>query len=163
MRLVVPLALAGLVLLQGTWLPHLRLLGVMPDAVLVAVTSWALLLGGLAALPLAAGAGLLLDLLSGGPLGLSAAALLVAVLLTGWWRGTIFYSGVGIFVAAAVVATLAYDGTLLVAMQTVHDVVDWPSALRGVVAPSALLNAALAVPMAYACSWLAGRLRLLEA
>jgi cell shape-determining protein MreD len=158
-KALVTAGLALLALLQGTWLTHIRLLGVMPDAVLVALTTLALLVGGVAVVPLAAAGGLLLDLLAGTPLGLSAAALLLAVLATGWWRGTVFYTGVGLFVAAALVGTLAYDGALLIGMQTWHELVDWPVALRGVVAPSAVLNGLLAIPAGYLGSWLAGRLR----
>ena len=160
-----PLALGALlllVILQGTWLPHLRVVGVMPDAVLVALTSWALLAGGVAVAPLAAAAGVLLDVLAGGPLGLSAAALLVAVLAVGWWRGTVFSTGIGVFVAAAVVATAAYDATLLVGLQSLHDPINWQAALRSIVAPSAVLNGLLAIPAGYICSGLARRLGTLE-
>ena len=158
-----PLGFAVLAVLQATWLPHLRVAGVMPDAVLVAVVTWAVLLGGVAAVPLAAGSGLLLDLIAGTPLGLSAAALLVAVLATGWWHGTVFYTGIGVFIVAAIIATVAYDGTLLVGLQTFHETVSWPAALGGVVAPSAALNGILAVPLAYSAGWLADRLGLITA
>lgn len=162
MKALIPAGLLALVVVQGSWLPHVRIAGVMPDAVLVAITSLSLLLGGLAAAPLAAGAGVALDLLSGAPLGLSAIALLVAVLLTGWWRGTIYYNGIIVFVAAAVLATAAYDAALLVGMQSLHEPVSWPAALRGVVAPSAIVNGLLAIPVGYGCSWLAARLGLLR-
>jgi rod shape-determining protein MreD len=159
------LLLAGLVvlvILQGTWLPQMRLAGVMPDAVLVALSSWAILAGGVAVVPAAAIAGVLLDLLAGTPLGLSAAALLLATLAVGWWRGTISYTGIGIFVVAGIVATFAYDSTLLVGMQSLHDTVNWPAALRHIVVPSAALNGALAVPAGYLCSAMARRLGYLE-
>ncbi len=162
MKAAVLALLALLVLLQGTWLPNVRVFGVMPDAVLLAITSWAVLLGGVAVVPVAAVAGVALDVVAGTPLGQSAAALLVAVLATGWWRGTILYRGIGIYVVAAGVATLAYDGTLLVAMQTFHQLVNWPVALRAVIAPSAVLNGILAIPTGYGCAWLARRLGLLH-
>ena len=156
------LAFLALVIVQGTWLPHLRVAGVMPDAVLVALTSWALLAGGVAMVPLAAAAGVLLDIIAGAPLGLSAAALLVAMLTVGWWRGTVFSTGIGVFVVAAALATLVYDATLLVGLQSLHDPINWPTALRHVVAPSALLNGLLALPSGYLCSGLARRLGVLE-
>jgi len=156
------IALLVLVILQGTWLPHLRVAGVMPDAVLVALASWALLAGGVAVVPLAGAAGVLLDVLAGAPLGLSAAALLVAVLAVGWWRGTVFSTGIGVFVVASVVATLAYDATLLVGLQSLHDPINWRVALRTVVAPSAILNGLLALPAGYLCSGLARRIGTLD-
>lgn len=151
-----------LVIVQGTWLPHLRVAGVMPDAVLVALTSWALLAGGVAVVPLAAAAGVLLDIIAGAPLGLSAAALLVGILTVGWWRGTVFSTGIGVFVVAAVVATFCYDATLLVGLQSLHNPINWPLALRQVVAPSAVLNGLLALPAGYLSSGLARRLGVLE-
>jgi cell shape-determining protein MreD len=161
-KLLALLGLAVLVVLQGTWLPQLRVAGVMPDAVLVVLSSWALLAGGVAVVPLAAAAGILLDLIGGAPLGLSAAALLIGILSVGWWRGTIFPTGIGLFVVAAIVATLAYDATLLVGLQSLHDTISWPVALRRVIAPSAALNGLLALPTGYACSALARRLGTLE-
>jgi rod shape-determining protein MreD len=162
---VKPLLLVGLavlIVLQGTWLPHVQVAGVMPDAVLVVLSSWALLAGGVAVAPLAAAAGVLLDLIAGAPLGLSAAALLTAILCVGWWRGTVFFTGIGVFVVGAVVATLAYDATLLVGLQSLHDPINWRTALRQVVAPSALFNGVLALPVGYGCSALARRLGTLE-
>ncbi|MGI8914937.1 MAG: hypothetical protein ACR2JY_14335 [Chloroflexota bacterium] len=162
MKMLMWLAFGVLILLQGTWLPHLRVVGVMPDAVLVVLTSWALLVGGVAVAPLAAAAGVGLDLLAGTPLGLSAAALLVATLTVGWWRGTVFSTGIGVFVVGAVVATVAYDATLMVGMQSLHDPINWPSALRQIVAPSAVLNGLLGLPAGYGCSALARRLGRIE-
>lgn len=160
-----PLPLVGLamlIVLQGTWLPHMQVAGVMPDAVLVVLSSWALLAGGVAVAPVAAAAGVLLDLVAGAPLGLSAAALLTATLCVGWWRGTVFFTGIGVFMVAAVVATVAYDATLLVGMQSLHDAINWRLALRQVVVPSAVLNGLLALPVGYGCSALARRLGTLE-
>lgn len=151
-----------LIVLQATWLPQTRIDGVMPDAVLVVLSSWALLVGGVRVVPLAAGAGVLLDLIGGTPLGLSSAALLVAVFAVGWWRGAIFYNGILLHVAAAVVATLAYDAALLVALQSFHDPVNWPAALTAVVLPSAALNGMLALPVGYIGSELAQRLGYLD-
>jgi cell shape-determining protein MreD len=110
----------------------------------------------------AALAGVLLDVLTGAPLGLSAAALLVAILTVGWWRATVFYTGIGVFVVAAIVATFAYDATLLIGLQSLHDTIDWPAALRRIVAPSAALNGLLALPAGYICTALARRLGYLE-
>lgn len=162
MKALALIALFGLVILQGTWLPQMRLGGVMPDAVLVALSSWALLAGGVVVVAPAAIAGVLLDMLTGAPLGLSAAAFLIAILAVGWWRGTVFYTGIGVFIVAAIVATFAYDATLLVGLQSLHDTIDWPAALRRVVAPSAALNGLLALPAGYVCTALARRLGYLE-
>jgi rod shape-determining protein MreD len=160
MRAALFVGFVALALLQVTWMPHIRPFGVMPDIVLVALSTWALLLGGTTLVPIAALSGLVLDLGSGAPLGLSAVALLIALLVIGWWKHAVLYGGVGLYIVAAAVATLAYDGSILIGMQTLHESVDWPSAMAWVIAPSLIVNGLLAIPAAYVCGSLARRMRL---
>ena len=157
MKWVLVLSFVVFSTLQVTWLPHIRPFGVMPDLVLVELATLALLMGGVAMTPFAVFGGLLLDLGAGTPLGLSAVALLVALLAIGWWRGIVLYFGVGLYIFAAAVATVAYDATILVGMQTLHERVDWPAAVIEVIGPSVLVNSALAIPLAYLFGSLARR------
>jgi rod shape-determining protein MreD len=63
--------LIALVLFQTTVMPHIHILGVQPDLLLMVVTSWSLLRGAEAGMLWALIAGVALDLVSGAPFGMS--------------------------------------------------------------------------------------------
>ncbi len=76
--LVIPL-MAVLVILQSTVLPNFTILGAVPQLMFVATLAWALLRGLREGLVWAFVAGLLSDLFSAGPLGVSSMAMMAAV------------------------------------------------------------------------------------
>lgn len=76
----IPLLIA-LTVLQAAVLPHLRVAGVTPQLAIVAVLCWVQLRNAYEGLIWAFIAGFLLDLFSSGPMGATALALMVAVLV----------------------------------------------------------------------------------
>jgi len=146
-RLLFALFVATAALSQGTLLPELGLLEVLPNLVLVLLLVWSALRGIAEGLLWVFGAGLLLDLLAMDPLGTNGLALLiVAVLGGGPGRRRFFHSGMIFPIVLAVVATVAH-AALLGALR------DGGVAPR-LVALQALLNALLVPPLYLVAGWM---------
>lgn len=105
---------AGAVL-QVTLAPHLTLGGVFPNLVLVAVAGWTLIAGAGAGIRWALAGGLLLDLLSPGPIGLHALALATAAYAAGFLQRSYAADPLVLPATAGGVAALAYNLVLVAA------------------------------------------------
>ena len=129
-------------------MPLIKVGGAEPDLVLLMVISWSLLRGGREGLVWGFVGGLCLDLLSGGPLGASAIALMVVSLLSGQGETNIFKGNLLLPLIIAPVGTLVYYGLLLVILElTGRSLSLLPSSSR-VILPAAIVNL-IAMPFVY--------------
>lgn len=100
--------MAVLAIVQATVMPHVRILGVLPQLLLVAAVAWALLHGQVNGLVWAFVAGLFIDLFSVSPAGLSSLALMAGVAVALVARRTFPESRFIAPVLLAAVTTLTY-------------------------------------------------------
>ena len=105
--LVIPL-MAVLVILQSAVLPNFTILGVIPQLMFVATIAWALLRGLREGLVWAFVAGLLADLFSAGPLGVTSLALMAAVAITVFVQRSFPESRIIMPVVLVALATLVF-------------------------------------------------------
>jgi len=103
--------------------------------------------------------GLIIDLLSGGPLGATALALVLAAL----WAGQSWGQGLGVAVARlllmVVLSAAIYHLVLLIILTWSGHTVDWRFALLHVAGPSVLLNTVLTPFIQQPLAWLSSRIR----
>lgn len=149
-------ALAGALVLQVMLAPHLAIGGVIPNFLLLVVVTLSFVEGPSAGAVAGFIAGMLLDLLSTGPVGAWALVLSIAGYTAGMLSENLFAEGWLAPVTVAVLAALLADLSYLVAL-TILGVgpAFWESLVRAVL-PRALYNAVL-VMLAY--PWLARFLR----
>jgi len=128
---------------QTVWLSQIDLLGARPDLVLLVALTWAFMRGADRGALWGFLGGLMIDVLSGGPLGATALALLAGSFLAGQPWG----QGLGLDVVRLLLlvfaGALAYHLALLGALTLTGHGVPWGSSILGVALPSALLNALL--------------------
>lgn len=103
--------------------------------------------------------GLIVDLLSSGPLGTTALALSAAALLAGQTWGKRLGSQVVRLLLLALLSVAAYHLTLLVILAWTGHTIDWGFALLRIAGPSVLLNALLAPFVRQPLAWLGQRIR----
>jgi len=144
---------AGLVLLptailQVTLAPRLEVAGAFPNLVLLAVVGWTLIRGAGSGLRWAIGGGLLLDLVSPGPLGVHALALVVAAYAVGFFQRSFEPDPVLLPAASGALAAVAYDLVLVAVSQLLGHPVALLPVLQAWIAPAALYQAAL-TPLAF--------------
>jgi rod shape-determining protein MreD len=136
--------LTSIALLQTTLLAQVNLWGGQPDLMLLVVLIWTVLRGTEEGALWGLIGGLIIDLLSGGPLPATVLALLPAVILVGQSLGR----GIGSFVVRLMLliflGVLAYHLVLLIVLGWTGHPVDWGFSLLHVAGPSALLNMLLA-------------------
>jgi len=103
--------------------------------------------------------GLIIDLLSGGPLGATALALVLAAFLAGqpWGKG--LGSRVAQLLLLALMGVTVYHLVLLLVLAWTGHAVDWKFALLRVAGPSALLNTLLIPFVQQPLAWLGRRVR----
>jgi rod shape-determining protein MreD len=156
--LAIPL-LTGVALIQSVLLSRVNLWGARPDLVLLVVLTWTVVRGVDEGLVWGFIGGLLVDLLSGGPLGATVLALLAATFLAGqpWGRG--IGPPVVWLLLLALLAIVAYHLTLLAVLAWTGHAVDWGWALLRVAGPSALLNTLLVPFVQRPLNWLERRTR----
>ncbi|HIC94541.1 MAG TPA: rod shape-determining protein MreD [Anaerolineae bacterium] len=142
------LLLGTVAIVQSTAIPHLAIMGVKPDLMLLVVMSWSLLRGGEEGLVWAFIGGLALDILSGAPFGASTLALMAVSFLSGLGEVRIFRTHIVLPLLTAFFATLVYDILFLLLLQMSGWPVAWLDNLVKVILPSALLNVALS-PLVY--------------
>lgn len=149
-------ALAGALVLQVMLAPHLAIGGVVPNILLLVVVTLSFVEGPSAGAVAGFMAGLLLDLLSTGPVGAWALVLSITGYAGGMLSENLFAEGWLAPVTVAIVAGLLADFSYLLAV-TILGVgpAFWESLVRAVF-PRALYNAVLVV-LAY--PWLARFLR----
>jgi rod shape-determining protein MreD len=137
--LSVPLLLAA-ALLQSTLFAQLRLFGAAPDLVLVAVVAWTLLRGTPEGYVWAFAGGLALDLLSGGPFGLSALVLLLIAAVLGLTEGQVHQHATAYAFAATAGATLLFHAGLWLALALAGRPLDGPGVLVQLALAGLVLN-----------------------
>ena len=148
------LLLSAVAIVQATVMPHMNILGVKPDLVLLVVISWSLLRGSKEGVIWALVGGIGVDLLSGAPFGTSALALLVLSLLAGMGELSVFRTHIALPLIATLLASLAYNLFFLLLLHMRGCSIAWADSLIKVVLPSTLLNVLLAPFIYRALYWL---------
>jgi rod shape-determining protein MreD len=146
--------LLTIAMLQTSALPRFSLWGVVPDLMLLVVVSWSLLRGAKAGVPWALGGGLVLDLLSGGPLGAATVSLTLSSAVASLDALNLFRDSLWLPLFASLLATAIYDGTYVVILLVSGRPVQWASSLLRVVIPCMTLNALVMYPTFWAMRWL---------
>ncbi len=146
-------------MIQSVLLTKLDLWGARPDLVLLVVLVWAGVRGVGEGAVWAFIGGLVVDLLSGGPLGATVLALLTATFLAGqpWGRG--LGSPTVLLLLSTFFATVVFHVVLLLVLAWTGYGLDWVGVILRVVGPSALLNALLAPFVQRPLIWLDRSLR----
>lgn len=154
-RIVFAILLFLMALIQNTVLPMGRIIGIIPDLVLVTLLLWSATREPGEGLAWAFGIGVVIDLLTLAPLG-STALTLLPVVLIGWLsRGRFFQSGLLFPLLMTLAATVAHSLAVLVLTwllvvlrlnPTGSGVID-PLATLQLATLGALLNAIVAPPL----------------
>ena len=135
-------------------MPHLTIMGVKPDLMLLMVISWSLLRGAQEGVIWALVGGMGLDLLSGAPFGTSTVALVALSLLAGVGELSVFRTHITLPLIATLIATLVYDLFFLLLLHMQGCSIAWADSLTKVVLPSTLFNVLLAPFVYKALYWL---------
>ena len=146
--------LTSVALIQGTILSRISLLGARPNLMLLVVLIWAVVRGIDEGLLWAFIGGLMLDLLSGGPLASITLAMVAAAYVAGQSLGEEVGSQAVRVMMLTVLGALAYHLVLLITLDLSGHAVDWGHALLRVAGPSVLLNAAAAPLLLGPLTWL---------
>ncbi|MEA5074922.1 MAG: rod shape-determining protein MreD [Coriobacteriia bacterium] len=149
-------ALLGAFVLQVMIAPHISVFGVTPNLLLLVVITLAFVEGSSAGATAGFIAGLLMDLLSAGPIGAWALVMTVTGYLSGSLRQNLFAEGWLAPVTVGIIAALVADFAYLVVVTVIGVGPAFWQALGRLVLPRALYNAVL-VMLAY--PWLARFLR----
>ena len=148
------LLLIAIVIMQATAMPHLTIMDVKPDLMLLMVISWSLLRGAQEGVIWALVGGMGLDLLSGAPFGTSTVPLVIISLLAGVGELSVFRTHITLPLIATLIATLAYDLFFLLLLHMQGRSIAWADSLTKVVLPSTLFNVLLAPFVYKALYWL---------
>lgn len=148
------LLLIATVIIQTTTMPHLTIMGVKPDLMLLMVISWSLLRGAQEGVIWALVGGMGLDLLSGAPFGTSTVPLVILSLLAGVGELSVFRTHITLPLLATLIATLAYNLFFLLLLHMQGHSIAWADSLIKVVLPSTLFNLLLAPFVYKALYWL---------
>jgi rod shape-determining protein MreD len=151
---VVCLLLVVVALAQSSLSPRLALLGVQPNLMLLAVLSWSLLRGGREGLLWAFGGGVLVDILSGAPLGVSSLSLLLVSLLSSQGELAVFGTTLSLPLFVGFVGSLLHDLSFLFMLQLLGWSIDWPTALSKLLLLDAGLNTVFMPLMYVSLRWL---------
>ena len=155
--LAVPL-LAFVALLQNAWLSQVSLWGARPDLMLVVVLAWTIVRGINEGLAWGFIGGLIIDLISGGPLGAHVLALLAVAFVGGQNWGEGLGAPLVRVLLLALVGGLAYHIVLLTVLTWTGHVVDWGYAFLRVAAPSVAFTVVIAPFAVRGTGWLSRRL-----
>ena len=151
--------MTGIALIQSVLLSRVNLWGARPDLMLLIVIVWAMVRSVDEGVMWAFIGGLIVDLLSGGPLGATPLALVLAAL----WAGQSWGQGFGVAVARtlfmAILSATIYHVILLIILTWTGHTVDWGFALLRVAGPSVLLNTILIPFIQRPLMWISGRIR----
>jgi len=151
--------LTGVALIQTVLLSRVNLWGARPDLMLLVVLVWAMVRGVDEGLVWSFMGGLIIDLISGGPLGMTVLALLAAVSLAGQPWGQGIGSPVIRLLLLAFLGVTVYHLVLLIVLAWTGHAVDWGEVLLRVAAPSVLLNALLAPFVQRPLAWMERKIR----
>ena len=135
-------------MLQASALAGLRIQGGQLDLVLLVVISWSLLGRDVEGLAWGFTGGLLLDLFSGAPLGVSSVGLVLAAFVAGLGKGPVYSDNLLLPPVMTLAGTLIYHlVTLALLVALGLQPPTWSESLTYVTLPSGLLNLALSLPV----------------
>lgn len=139
--------LAVAAVLQSTVLPSFRVLaGGGLDLALVLTLGWTLAGDWAGGIVWGFLGGLFLDLLSGGPLGVHALALVLTAYLASLTEGQFWRSHVLLPLAAGLLGSAGYHLAILILLAAAGYALDFAGALTGVMLPSILINTLAMLP-----------------
>lgn len=141
-------------MIQTTWLSQVNLWGAQPSLMLLVVLVWTVVRGKDEGVMWAFVGGLIIDLLSGGPLAATALALIAGALMAGQSVGRGIGSPAVRLMLLTLLGVLAYHLVLLIVLDWTAHTVDWGYLLLRVAGPSALLNMLLAPFVQQPLIWL---------
>jgi rod shape-determining protein MreD len=147
-----------LVVLQAAVLPAFALVVARLDLVLLMVVAWALTGRVAQAMALGLVAGLLLDLLSGVPLGISSMALIAAANVATLAQGRLWRAHQFAALGAMLLATVTFYAIVGLVILLIHPGTDPAASMARIILPAALLNTALAIPAVQLAAGLERRL-----
>jgi rod shape-determining protein MreD len=150
--------LAFAVVVQGTLLSRLRILGITPNLLLVIVVSWSLARGVTEGLIWAFIGGLGVDLIAGLPVGTSSLALMPVCFLAGIGRNSVYTHSVFWPMLLVALATPLHGWIVLLILQFLGMPVDWVSTTVRVILPELILNILLTIPVYPGLRWMAAQL-----
>jgi rod shape-determining protein MreD len=140
--------LFGLALLQSSVMPKITLLGVHPDLVLMAVTSWSLLRGSEEGMLWALIGGVILDLFSGAPFGVYSLALIIIGFAAGLGQRNMLRIEILAPILVIPLSTVVYLLITMVLLSVLGWKIEWTARLGTVLLPSVLVNS-LGMPFVY--------------
>jgi rod shape-determining protein MreD len=140
--------LLGLALLQSTVMPKITVLGVHPDLVLMAVTSWSLLRGSEEGMLWALVGGVALDLFSGASFGIYSLSLLLIGFAAGLGPRNMLRIDILAPILVIPLSTLVYLLATMALLSALGWEMEWGARLRTVLLPSILVNS-LGMPFVY--------------
>jgi rod shape-determining protein MreD len=141
-------------LIQTTLLSRISVVGAQPNLMLLVVLLWSLVRGVDEGLLWAFLGGLIVDVLSGGPLAGTAIALLAAAYLAGQSLGEQLGSQALRSMILTVLGTATYHLALLIVLDWTGHKIDWAFSLTRVAGPSVVLNGLLAPFVLQPLNWL---------
>ncbi len=144
-----------LAIIQATVLPSLRLLDGAPDLILLALVAWALTRRPRQAMAGALIGGVLIDMLSGLPLGATAIVMVLVIFLVSQTVGRFWEAHLLMPLTTVLWSSLLYHALSLAVLLALGRSLDLGFALGRVILPSTFLNLVLALPAAQAASGLA--------
>lgn len=150
--------LGALGVLQASVLTQMKVLDGSPDLILLAVVGWALTGRTQQAMTLGLIGGLVLDLLSGFPMGVTSLPLILSAYLVGLGAGRLWEAHLLMPLSAVLGASIVYYGAQLTVTFVLGRPPDLTFALSRVVLPSAVLNVLLALPVSQLAAGLEERL-----
>jgi rod shape-determining protein MreD len=133
-------------ILQSALAPHLAISHIHPELMVLVILTWSLLKDQDEALVWAFVGGIILDLLSGLPFGVSSLSLVLVCLAAGVWHGKSFGNPYLMPVLLALPYTILSNLIVLLYMQLSGYAIAWGSTFVRIVFPAGLINmAAMAV------------------
>jgi rod shape-determining protein MreD len=132
--------------------PHFTIYGLKAEVVLALVVSWSILRGPEEGIIWAVLGGLFSDLFSAVPFGTSATAMALTALLVSWIGPSLSKANALLPLALAPVGTVAFNASSLMLLEALGWNVDWSYASLHVIAPLAVLDFPLMVPVYVALS-----------
>ncbi len=142
------LVMAAGAILQTSLAPHLAPMGVNPAFVLPLVVSWSIFRGSGEGVALGFAGGLMLDLLSGAPVGMSALTFSLVGFLTNLGESSLFKSNWVLPMVAAFVASVTSDALQVLILQAAGWRLDWVTAMLRIGIPGAI-QCAVVMPLIY--------------
>ncbi len=127
----------------------------VPNLMLMTVVAWSFRRGPNDGMVWGMIGGLMIDLASGAPLGISPLPLMVAALVVGAGRARIFSGNMVLSVIVALMTLALYQAMYILLLILAGQSVSWEEGVLGVAAPLVLLNLVL-MPVVYVViSWIA--------